>query len=252
MFPRHLSRAFIRTAPVRTSIRTIAAHRTRGNREHRSSFFNARPFAAAAVCLVAVAHAASSSNSNDNDDEFVEPASGFAFKRRLADGSRLISASTRTITFLKFHAYAVGFYTRGPVQAPADGAALSSVLDSPANGAWMMEIRPCRETVGNHLTSAWLPKLTKLLEPLGDADSAQLAQLAGIMNADKRKFAHGSAITLVWDKRAHTLHAAHNGAPLGTVSDADRVARALFTIYFELPSISDDFRRGLVNQQQQR
>ncbi len=230
------------------SVRAVAAHSHR-EQSRRSFFFDARPLAAA-VCVVAVAKAASSSDS-DSDDEFVEPASGFKFPRVLADGSRLVSASTRTISFLKFHAYALAFYVVGPVRAPADGA-LASVFDSAANASWSLDIRPCRETVGNHLTSAWLPKITKQLEPISEADVARLAQLASIMDAQKRKYAYASSIKIVWDKRTHTLSVAHDGKPLGSVSDADRVARALFALYTEVPAISEDFARGLgsnVNKQ---
>jgi hypothetical protein len=109
------------------------------------------------------------------DDEVREPATGLTFPKQL-HGCEFVSASVRTVTFLRFKAYAIAFYSDAGV-ADADnglfdadlramsladlekaaGRALDATLKSSATIA--MRLRPTGDTVGSHLLAAWIPKV---------------------------------------------------------------------------------------------
>jgi hypothetical protein len=125
---------------------------------------------------------------------------------------------------------------------------IADLLDN-ATSNLKLELRPSRDTIGNHLVSAWRPKLQLRLSggdatPLSPADAALLDTLGEILN--KRRFLYRSSLVLDWDKRKHALKISHDGAPVATIDNADRVARALFAMYVDEKStaanIKHDFR----------
>ena len=69
---------------------------------------------------------------------------------------------------------------------------------------------------------------------------------------EKTTFPFDTALTLQWDKRAHTLTIAHEDARLGQIANADDIARALFAMYLDKDTTSgnirDDFVHGLHHQ----
>ncbi len=238
---------------LRASLLVAAPQRSSNRNRSTSTSFSAIGGAAVAlaVAVAALSTATAVVAAAAEDDTFVESASGFRFARVLADGSVLVSASIRAVTFLKFQAYAVAFYANGlqPLSASLERSALiSEVLDGPAE--LTMELRPCRETVGNHLTSAWLPKLKVRIEahtkaPPTEKDVQQIAELAAVVDG-KKKYAYQSALTFEWSKKAHELRVSHDGKLLGVIKDADRLGRALMSVYFDNPgNIQDDFVAGL-------
>jgi hypothetical protein len=196
----------------------------------------------------------------NNDDEFVESSSGFSFPRR-SEGKELVSASMRTLSYV-FQTYVVAFYIDAVPRVSGvsldsfeaferDSAArvIADVLDN-ATSNLKLELRPSRDTIGNHLVSAWRPKLQQRLsgsEPLAPTDAALLDSLGEILN--KRRFPYRSSLVIDWDKRKHALTISHDGAPVATLVNADRVARALFAMYVDekptAANIKHDFSRGI-------
>ena len=171
----------------------------------------------------------------------------------------MISASTRTLFW--FQTYCVAFYVRcardwrSVVQAHADAPAeqlAAAAVDAPASEQFVIEVRPCRDTTGNHLHSAWVPKMLARMSARGvlsaEQATAQTQQFQALLG-DKQKYPYGSSMTFEWNKAAHSLRVAHDGAELGRIENADELARALIGMYIDkdakAANIKSDFVDGL-------
>jgi hypothetical protein len=235
-------------------------------------FFN---IAAATSSLALFGIVKCAESSPVTSEEFEEKASGFRFPRRLSDGSQLISATVRKLSYV-FQTYVVAFYVDALPRVSGVSLESFEVFERESQARVFkdllcnhtsnlkLELRPSRDTIGNHLISAWRPKLQDRLTgsastPLDPADAALLDKLAEALNP--RRFPYRSALVFEWNKHSHTLKISHDGAPIATIDNADRVSRALVAMYIDEKStttdIKRDFGRGVfellkAQQQQQR